>query len=259
MVALRGRLGNQLFQISFAHWLSSRSDFGVGLDLSGLGGVEVTGPPAMDAWVRARPVAAPAWWPAPVGRFGPVGVVMRRLAGPSTVIVDESAPGRAPEPSVPSWWFGYWQQVRFAAESRERIRGWFGLRGDSVDPVIRVHVRRGDFVRLTQSLPIEWFRAAIGAARRRSGLERVEFVSDDPGWCAAALLPAVAGAVVAPAGDPVADLTRLARSAVLVGSDSTFSWWAGFLGSSEVLLPDRVGNIRHLVDPVRDPRWTLIP
>jgi len=255
VVALRGRLGNQLFQVAFARWLRERTGLEVAWDLSCLGGVEIAGPEPMRQWIAGQSVAAGRSWPAVGGRFNPLAIAVRRIVGPSTVFTDDTATGIVEEDPDPAWWCGYWQQERFAAPAKETFREWFGLDTRPVDSVVRVHVRRGDFVGLDNALPDGWYRRAVDRAREITGVDRVEFISDDPDWCARVLVPSVRGAEVAVGGDAVADLTSLACSAALVASDSTYSWWAGFLGPPTVIIAAEVRNLRDLMKATNDDRW----
>jgi len=246
-VSLMGRLGNQLFQLAFGLWLADRSGLEVAFDLSRLRGIAIDGPAPMRSWVSEQPIAADRRWPTPGGRLGSVGTWIRRVVGPGVVVVDDSPSGSVPDEPVPAWWIGYWQQERFAIQSRDRFRRWFDIGASRPDPVVRVHVRRGDFVGLGRTLPVGWYRRAVGQAQAAVGVDRVEVVTDDRNWCSRELVPHLEGAEIAPLGDAATDLARLARSAALVASDSTYSWWAGFLGSPLVLVPAGASNLRELL------------
>lgn len=258
VVALQGRLGNQLFQLAFALWLVERTGLDVALDFSRLKRIDIEGPASMRSWIAEQPIAAGRRWPTPGGRFGPIGAWLRQAVGPGRVVMDDTSSGTVPEQPPPAWWIGYWQQVRFAEVSLSRFRQWFRVDEMPSDEVIRVHVRRGDFTRLGRNSPIDWYERAIDRARSATGVELVEFVSDDRSWCENKLVPRLSDAVVAPPGDATSDLVRLARARSLVCSDSTFSWWAAYLGDPVVVISETAPNLRDLVAELDDRQWLLV-
>ncbi len=111
---------------------------------------------------------------------------------------------------------------------------------DPAPAPIGIHVRRGDFVQqgsyeqmISQHnslLPMEWYVAALRAARAAAGADvRAAVFSDGSADELAPLLgqPAVERADF---GSGLGDMLGLSRSRLLIASGSTFSMWGSFLG-----------------------------
>lgn len=108
------------------------------------------------------------------------------------------------------------------------------------DSGVVINVRRGDYYsvgeyRAVYGMNLEgYLRAAL---RGVDDLSRVTVVSDDPVWCQEHL--PMPGAVFAPS-DPVEHFRLVCGASVLVGTNSTFSYWGGYIG-------DVVHGSRHHV------------
>ncbi|MEI2716277.1 MAG: alpha-1,2-fucosyltransferase [Candidatus Nanopelagicales bacterium] len=149
--------------------------------------------------------------------------------------------------SQPAWWVGYWQSEEHAAEVREVLREWFHVEYATGEDVIRIHVRRGDYVFSRQTLDPSWYARAAAAARSAFPNLAVQIYSDDVPWCRENL-GSFADAFIE-GGTPEDDLSALSQAAVLVASPSTFSWWAGYLGGMPVLSPATT----------KSPLWDRLP
>jgi hypothetical protein len=233
VVVLLGRLGNQLFQFSFARWMQSKGHE-VRFDLSAVRRERV----ALPLRDVIEPLALPTsgLWPAPMGRWGRAALTLRRTIGPRRVVVDTSADGTAAtrDPVRPAWWVGYWQQERFTAIARAELRDRLGIAPARVER-IAVHVRRGDYVSLGAALPVQWYEQALRAAQAQYGDLPVTVVSDDPMWCRRQFpWPATA---FSEGHSTMEDFRALATSEVVIASSSTFSWWASYLGHGTVVRP----------------------
>lgn len=115
----------------------------------------------------------------------------------------------------------------------------FGAAMRERDPTtLTINVRRGDYysdphLRSVYGIDVDaYLRRAVDVLGSRD-LRRVVVVSDDPGWCAEHLdwLRKVGPVEVAPAG-PLHHLATLASASNLVLSNSTFSYWGGYLAST---------------------------
>lgn len=103
---------------------------------------------------------------------------------------------------------------------------------------LTINVRRGDYysdpeLRSVYGIDVDaYLRSAIDRIGARD-LRRVVVVSDDPEWCGAHLawLEDVGPLEVASAG-PLHHLATLASARNLVLSNSTFSYWGGYLAST---------------------------
>lgn len=146
---------------------------------------------------------------------------------------------------------GYWQSERYFLDNADRIRADFTLRqpltganaellelarsGDSVG----LHVRRGDFVSLNDAAQVhglcsvDYYRRAIGLVRNRYPECRFLVFSDDTQW-ARAELPLDPSAVFVSGNEarPEQDLALMSACKHHIIANSSFSWWAGWLGCS---------------------------
>lgn len=160
------------------------------------------------------------------------------------------------------------------------LRGRFGDRVEALattrDPgagPVTVNLRRGDYY----SVPayrarygfdqVGYVRAAVTELAERAPITGIEVVSDDPDWCLVALRPLAAIAPLRPViGSPVEHLAALAGSRRLVVTNSTFSYWGGYLSAhrhrhdpaARVVAPRF--HARDLADGHAwqlDPRWSI--
>jgi hypothetical protein len=110
-----------------------------------------------------------------------------------------------------------------------------------VKPFLGIHVRRGDFAtpsnqdaklhsRQTYRLPLEWYVSALRAMRDAVGKVPVSVYSDGTDGELGPLL-AEPDCVRRDAGTAMGDLLSLSQSAAMIGSNSTFSMWASFVGN----------------------------
>jgi hypothetical protein len=146
---------------------------------------------------------------------------------------------------------GYWQSERYFIDSADGIRADFTLRqplsdanagllklarsGDSVG----LHVRRGDFVSLNDAAQVhglcsvDYYRRAISLIRNRCPECRFLVFSDDPQWARAGLpLDPSTIFVTGNAETPEQDLALMSACKHHIIANSSFSWWAGWLGDS---------------------------
>ena len=255
-VLLLGRLGNQLFQYSFARWLEAQTGLPTYFDLSMTRRYGIGGPERFRSAVTERAIRGSRRFPAPGGRLGPVGHYLRRALGPERVVVDMTGSGPADlDPGLASWWVGYWQQLQFAEVARAELRSLIGIDGTpqrTSRKRIAVHVRRGDYVGLGLALPPSWYKAATDEALELTGDAEIWVFSDDPRWCEETLQLS-APFSMARLGSPLDDFRSLAQADAMVTSASTYSWWAGFLGAGRVICPE--GPLTLPTPPV----WHPVP
>lgn len=174
--------------------------------------------------------------------------------------------------------YGYFQSEDYFAAEAETVRQELMPRPeltqneplaaqiDAAACPVCVHVRRGDYQRpenahLQVCGPAYYARAAKTAAARWP--EATLFVfSDDIEWAKANLDLTGLPAVFAGGGRcAAADLELMARCRHFILSNSTFSWWAQYLGAAAdktVLAPDRWYTTAKASALYR-PEWTRIP
>ena len=127
---------------------------------------------------------------------------------------------------------GYFERYEHFRPHKDAIRRWFrvdplnaGHRVGSRDVV--VHIRRGDFIAFGRAITLDYYTDIL----RRIDPGRV-FV------CGFGIDPDVKSALApfAPVyvdGDPISDFRFMTGFNRIVQSQSTFSWWAGFLSQAE--------------------------
>jgi hypothetical protein len=146
---------------------------------------------------------------------------------------------------------GYWQSERYFIDSADGIRADFTprqpLAGTNArllalarsDRSVGLHVRRGDFVNLDDVAQlhglcsVDYYRRAINLIRNRCPECRFLVFSDDPEW-ARAELPLDSSAVFVTGNEqqPEHDLALMSACKHHILANSSFSWWAGWLGYS---------------------------
>lgn len=120
---------------------------------------------------------------------------------------------------------------------------------------ISVHVRLGDFAvpsgrkalligRMNYRIPISWYIAIIDQIRKEINRNMPVYIFSDGTDKELRDLLALPNCSRISFGSSIADLLALSRANVLVGSASTFSMWASFLGRMPVIWYK--GQMRHL-------------
>jgi len=102
---------------------------------------------------------------------------------------------------------------------------------------ISVHVRLADFKVLNQVTRFDFFKETITALRRALGSLKLWIFTDGAATEVSEFI-SLGDAEVVTFGSSLADLLALARSNILVASgNSTFGWWASYLGRMPVIWP----------------------
>lgn len=141
---------------------------------------------------------------------------------------------------------GYFQSWKYFDDYKSDIRALLNLRQESNDlrllsettttyQVLGVHIRRGDYVGLENYHGLTsstYFKNAVQTIRNLSGFEKIMVFSDD----------IVVARDVFPEGDYYISsqdldsspetLILMSRCQSFIGSNSSFSWWAGYIGSN---------------------------
>lgn len=137
---------------------------------------------------------------------------------------------------------------------------------------IVVNVRRGDYYTGDAAQrfgfdQVGYLRAALAlaGADRHDG---VLVVSDDPEWCQAELsqlLGATAGTVAFAPADPLRNFCEVAGARRIIGSNSTFSYWAAHVATARdpeatvVIMPRFHARLESGTDAYQlDPRWNIV-
>lgn len=143
---------------------------------------------------------------------------------------------------------GFYQSEKFFAAYRQEITGLFraglyayperwaraqqalaGLRGLDRQPVVAVHVRRGDYLKFNDVFAPcsrDYYRAALAAVRARIGDCQACFVSNDLAWCRDTF---AADAEFFQGTDELDDFIFMVNADHHIIANSTFSWWGAYL------------------------------
>ena len=259
-VDARGRMGNAMFQLAFAHAASRR----LGTSFV-FGDAHLEEDFALGAWGRPQTrLARKLAFRARYGREGPKRVFVRDEEDPAEVLAslrDGVAYG------------GFFQSERYFAGFEDAIRRLFIVRREHREAFVRrygdlgrylcMHVRRADYLQTGGwALPTSWFHDALATVGDRAGRQLI-VISDD--------LPAVReelrdleGARFE-ANPPLVDLQLLINADVVIASNSSFSWWGAWLNEhagARVLAPEHWVGFSRGVESPRDvipPRWEQVP
>lgn len=153
------------------------------------------------------------------------------------VVIDEKTHGYQELPFQEDWrgkniiLNGYWQSEKYFLSFRDRILEAFGYPWILRREVVSVHVRRGDYLRLTQKhppVPKEWYEEAM---RKFPGY-RFCFYSDDIAWCEETFGHRD-DVSFSKGQDEEQDLISMSCCEHHICSASTFSWWGAWLNRND--------------------------
>jgi len=141
---------------------------------------------------------------------------------------------------------GYWhhciekiiQEFEFKKEIVEKANSWIEKNTDKNVPICSIHVRRGDYVKLSEThynLPITWYQQAVNIIEDHiKDPKQFLIFSDDPEFCKEKFK----GAKVVEGNSDVVDLCIMSKAKMHITANSSFSWWAATLsGSRAVIAP----------------------
>jgi hypothetical protein len=148
--------------------------------------------------------------------------------------------------------FGYWQTEKYFVDIADQIREEFALPRAELGRVA-VHVRRGDYLQLPQVFHTQGVDYYERARREFPGCEFIAF-SDDPEW-AKENLP---WADVIEGNPPIVDLALMASCDGIIMANSSFSWWAAWLGNKKVVAPSKWFTCSHDTRDLIPDRWIKI-
>jgi len=155
--------------------------------------------------------------------------------------------------AVPVYMRGYFQSFRYLEGVEDSIRSEFQVRtppaGQNAQLLemirgsnsVAVHIRRGDYVtdpgvaRMHGALPLDYYLWALRLIVHRAGAATLFVFSDDIYWAQANLatgLPTVFVGHNGPDQD-YEDLRLMSACKHFVIANSSFSWWAAWLGTHE--------------------------
>jgi len=135
---------------------------------------------------------------------------------------------------------GFFQSKKFFENCEDEIKNVFSIPdlGDEFKKYCSIHVRRGDYVTHASDFPpvtIRYIHTAIKEMKER-GHKRFMIFSDDLNWCKK-MLPGIG---LSEGRNPFEDMTVMANCSNHIIANSSFSWWAAYLGKN---------HNRHIIAP----------
>lgn len=257
IVKVQGGIGNQFFCLAMAHSLACLTGETVGLDVGAFrtdryGHRFELGPLAKDL---------PGLSIVPPGLIGSrIGAVLAKGLGGPGVIGDRLPPANRSAferlADRGRWFIGYWQDEAWIAEPDAFIaaaRRFLNARA----PLARAHqlaVHYRSYADETRAdrrgAPAgEFFRAAY-AKGREAGIagDDIVLISDRPDLAAMRIAGAFAPTLIQKS-DKYADLATLAAAETLILTNSSFSWWGGYLSKARLIAYPRRGELFHYPAP----------
>jgi len=137
---------------------------------------------------------------------------------------------------------GFFQSYKYFEHCKEEVKQVFKLDHISgYEDYVSIHVRRGDYVQHSGSFPpitIDYIESAISKLLPYIGLRKFLVFSDDIEWCKKNVTtPRATSAIEFSEGrNERDDLSLMASCGHHIIANSTFSWWAAYLGHN----PDRI-------------------
>lgn len=154
--------------------------------------------------------------------------------------------------------YGYWQGEQFFVESVKRVKQAFNFKDISprnktialkmtAEESVSIHIRRGDFLTASKYINLtktKYYLNALNFLKTKYNLKFTFYIfSDDIGWCKeSGLFEKNSEYVDWNSGDrSYEDMYLMSKCKFNILANSTFSWWAGYLGQHEaVLRPSKV-------------------
>jgi hypothetical protein len=251
IVKLNGGLGNQMFQYAFALALEHRYG-GVKLDLGWIRRAQAHNGFELDRHFRIKlPVCSEEERRA-LGDTDPtlLGRARRKLRLSKRSQFSARSTGWDPrflKVGRDSYFSGYWQSYKYYSGFEEEIREAFDfieplsarnqdfLGGSAGRTLIGVHVRRGDYLTnrdFSGVCNLDYYREALRLVTAQATSPLIAFFSDDLNWCRDNLSTGEGSCFVDwnRGEESYADMRLMKACDGLVIANSSFSWWAAWLG-----------------------------
>jgi hypothetical protein len=251
IVALRGGLGNQMFQYATGRAVSLRSWQNLALDLSWYS-LEHHGHQRRRYLLDKFSVQASVATDDDLAVFRPTDV--KNPEGEYRTIREESFAfqGRYQSDSVRTYLDGYWQSEKYFLDFAEQIRrelapgeDVLGACQQTLDRIrsslsVAIHVRRSDFANDPKThafhgvCTVDYYRSAVKFMEEWLVTPTFYVFSDDPTWCKSNLSFESATEYLGNSNedDPTVDFSLMTNCKHFINANSSFSWWAAWLATN---------------------------
>ena len=234
VVAMRGRLGNNLFQYAVGRIIAEQHGFALACHTRPLGRTEylLNIPSARLTELSAYFPGAPLSLPGMVSTAPIACYDIDHRPGWDGQVFPLAAELQDCRPRLIQLG-GFFQRYEYFAPFRARLREWFTPRYHGaltrVDPRdIVVNIRRGnDFLKLGWILPLSYYRSILSSV---ASVGRIHICGT--GVDAQVRLFFREYSPVYHAGPPLADFCLMRGCRRIILSNSTFAWWAAYLSDA---------------------------
>ncbi len=232
---LQGGLGNQMFQIAICYSLAKRFNL-----------IPIFSPKVLTGYVHRS-----SYWDT---IFKSCKTDINIVSQIHQVINEEQPFITFDEISKNTLLNGYFQTSKYFSDIRNELLLLFSIPEqtenklntflNSTNPEnknnICIHVRRGDYIKPGHSLPLNYYEKAYSSIHEDEKRNSIIYIiSDDIQWCKENMLTIFKSndsnnkVVVVENTDEIFDFFMLTKANILIGSNSTFSWWASYLNQKE--------------------------
>lgn len=127
---------------------------------------------------------------------------------------------------------GYFQRAEYYVPFRNSIRQWYAVSGRDLRPgEVVLHIRRGAYLQMGMALDLDYYTQALKEVRPEILHVCGIGIDDAVRKHLAPWKPVYSNA------KPMEDFAIMQSARTLIASNSTFSWWAGFLSWHRVFAP----------------------
>lgn len=134
---------------------------------------------------------------------------------------------------------GFFQSEKYFKHCEDEVRQVFKLTRYDMEGFCSIHVRRGDYVKYAKDFPpsrVAYIQEAMRIMKSKHEWVKFMFFSDEIQWCKQNF----PGHQYSEGNNEFEDLELMASCDHHIIANSTFSWWAAWLGKN----PDR-----HIISP----------
>ena len=288
IIELSGGIGNQLFQYSFGRYVSDKTNAEVSYIYAPKGMTEtVHRSKLVDfQFLDKQRIQERNLISSNLARAGRYAIIrsekLRRILKSYFGYYAQEGSGYDAEffnHSNPSFVRGYFQSYLYSSEIKENLILDFNLTSPTTNfknyasdakriKPIMVHVRQGDYVGLMNSVGMlseDYYLNGICQLLEKLPNSEVWMFSDNPKGLGRLIelirLQNTAGVRVISELSDSESLKLMSMGAGIVIANSTFSWWAAFLGNYEELVVSPVPWFKSLREPqdLLPPSWTRLP